>query len=78
MIKIFIKNYNPKKKLYVKRYSCKYWLAVGIESIALIMWSFGLYEMVILKGTNPADILLNIGGILFTFGSFLYAKCIKH
>jgi len=74
---IFIKSYK-KEKFHIKRYSKLYFLAVFVESTAIILWSIGLYEINILHECNPASILVQIGGICFTIGSYIYCKFIKH
>jgi len=74
---IFIDSYK-KEKFHIKRHSKMYWLAVIIEVTAIIMWSVGLFEIHFLHKCNPASTLVQIGGIFFTLGSFIYAKCIKH
>ena len=74
MIKLFIKEY----KVNVARYSFKYWFAVAVELIAILLWTIGLLEINILKNFNPADCLIQSGGLLFVIGSFLYAKWVQH
>jgi len=73
MSRIFLKQYKTKDL----KYSFKYWFAVIIEIIAIILWCIGLYELVINKCINPAGILIHSGGILFTTGSFIYAKLVS-
>jgi hypothetical protein len=75
--KMYISNYKE-EKYHVKRYSYKYWIAVIIEISAILVWSIGLFEMFVMNGCNPANYFLHIGGLLFTIGSFLYAKGIQH
>jgi len=74
MKKLFLKEY----KHNVTRYSWKYWTACTIEAVAIILWSIGLLEINILKKCNPATTLVNIGGLFFTIGSFLYCKWVQH
>jgi hypothetical protein len=74
MRKLFLKEY----KTHVARYSYKYWFAVVVELLAIILWTIGLLEIYILKKTNPADLLLQVGGLIFVIGSFLYAKWVQH
>jgi hypothetical protein len=74
MQKIFLKKHKHK----VSRCSWKYWLAVVIELTAIILWSIGLLEIKLLNKCNPATMLVNIGGLFFTIGSFLYCKWVQH
>lgn len=74
MSRIFLRQYKSK----INKNSFKYWLAVIIESVAIILWCIGLYELIVYKCINPAGILIHSGGILFTIGSFIYAKLIGH
>jgi len=72
--KLFIKSY----KTNIPKYSWKYWLAITIEIMAIILWTIGILEMVIHHKFNPVVLYVHSGGLLFVIGSFIYAKCIKH
>lgn len=74
MEKMFIKS---KEKHYIKRYSGKYFAACLIEITGIILWSLGLYEIYFKNKSNPAMALVNIGGLLFVIGSFIFAKVVK-
>jgi hypothetical protein len=76
MKKIFIKY--KKEKFHIKQFSWKYWVAVLTECIAIVLWTIGILEVQIYHKSNPATLLIHLGGVLFTTGSFIYAKCIKH
>jgi len=76
MKKIFIKKYKEKYKS--PRGSFKYYLAIFMELIGILLWIFALYEIFILKLTNPVWIIFHFAGIIFCSGSFLYAKWINH
>lgn len=73
---IFIKSYK-KEKFHVKKFSWKYWIAIFTESIAIILWVIGLYEIFLLKKSNPATLLIQCGGLLFTIGSFIFCKFVN-
>lgn len=69
-------NYN--KKISILKYTTKYWIAVICELVAIILWCVVLGELCILKKINPGEFLFSLAGILFTIGSFIYAKYIEH
>jgi len=75
------------KKMYIKKEkfshhipvgSWKYWMAVCSEICGIILWSIALQEIYFKNKTNPAVFLLNLGGLFFVIGSFIYVKCIRH
>jgi len=77
MKNIFISSYK-KEKFHIKKFSLGYWIAVLTESTAILLWSIGLFEIYCCGKLNPAGFLIHLGGILFTCGSFIYAKCVSH
>jgi len=76
MKNIFIKSYK-KEKFHIKKFSLGYYMAVLIESTAIILWIVGLSEIYIFNKCNPALLLIQCGGLLFTIGSFIFCKCVK-
>ena len=75
MKKMFIKNY--KEKHHIKRYSGGFYLACLIELVAIILMAAGIIEIELYNKTNPASFLIQFGGLLFCFGSFVFAKLVK-
>lgn len=73
MKKIFLKEY----KTNVARYSWKYWFAVVVELLAIVLWTIGLLEIKMFGKFNPANYLIHIGGLLFVIGSMIFAKFVK-
>lgn len=55
----------------------KYWIAVGIEFTAILLWTIALFEINFIGKINPSEFLMHTAGIIFTCGSFYYAKFCK-
>ena len=55
----------------------KYYIALILELVGIIVVSAGLYEMIIMDIFNPASFLITSGSVIIAVGSLIFCKIIN-
>jgi len=55
----------------------KYYLALIVEIVGIVIMSAGVCEIMVIGKFNPAPWLITVGSLIMSTGSFFFAKIVK-